>query len=101
MALQVRISFEQPQETIAIEVSEGIVWTLASIAVGTMRALAVKDGWASEEEIRAYVRRMIDGQLSDLMVGGDGLPGTGQAARPDHEAHDEGPRSIVAAGPSC
>ena len=71
----VRISFEQPQETIAIEVSEGIVWTLASIAVGTMRALAVKDGWTSEEEIRAYVRRMIDGQLSDLMVGGDGLPG--------------------------
>jgi hypothetical protein len=69
----VRISFEQPQETIAIEVSEGIVWTLASIAVGTMRALAVKDGWTSEEDIRAYVRRMIDGQLSDLMAGGDGL----------------------------
>lgn len=70
-----RISFEQPAEHPAVEVSEGIVWTLASVAVGAMRAVAIKDGAASEGEIRARVRRMIDGQLSDLMAGGDGRPG--------------------------
>ena len=49
-------------------VTKDLADTLANYAIGVMRAAAIKDGWTEPEDIHAYIGRLIDGQLGDLMM---------------------------------